>query len=110
MATLRNPADGLRYGCVSRVQLFGSAAAAPFYNCLSRAIASLACGNLRIPFIGYYEGAGVVAPRPLVKIAVRSFTELNGELFFMFKEYKSQAGSLLEPQGLQSALYKVATK
>ena len=43
VATLKNPSEGF----VSRTQLFGSTRAVLRYKCLSRVIASLACGFLK---------------------------------------------------------------
>ena len=52
-ATLRNYQDGLFFGFAPGTQLFGSAAAVLHYNSFSRLVASLICGVLRIPCIGY---------------------------------------------------------
>ena len=62
-ATLRNPVGRLPYGFAHRTQLFGSAAPACHYNCLSRAIASLRRRHMRIPRIGCYDDFGIAVTK-----------------------------------------------
>ena len=76
--TLPCPRDGRRYDFIPRTQLFGSAAAVPFYNCLSRVVASPACRYLIIPCIGFRDDFGIVAPKALLHLAFRSPAMLRG--------------------------------
>lgn len=63
----------------------------------------LACRYLEIPFIGYDDDFGLVAPRDLVELALRTFTKFNDELVIMPKKDISGADSLLKGFGSQSA-------
>ena len=61
IVTLSHPTDGPRYGFSPRAQVFGAAAAAPHYNCVSRVIGSLACRISKIPCVGFW---GILALSP----------------------------------------------
>ena len=98
--TLKDLAGGKWYGFIPRTQLFGSAAAALRYNCLSRVIASLACRILEIPCVGYYDDFGVILPECLVKDGLAVFTSFNKALMIISKDSKSEYGTLLEFLGL----------
>ena len=96
VVTPLNPIDGRQFGFILRRQLFGSAATGLHYNCVSRAIASLAFRYLKIPRIGYYRYYWIVAPRPLIKLALKSCARFSGVLVIVHEKLKSAAGPMLE--------------
>ena len=103
VVTLKDPADGPWRGFIPLPQLFGSAAAVLHYNCFPRAIASLSCGVLKAPCIGYYDVFGIVAPSCFVGVALEAFTEPNKALPVALQTHKSEAGSSSEFLGLAAS-------
>ena len=53
-----------------------------------------------IPWVGYFDDFGIVAPRPLNKFAVKSFASFNDDLFVMLEKLRSGSGPTLQSLGL----------
>ena len=94
-----NPKDGLWYGAFPGTQLFGSTAAVLHFACLCRATGPLACRFSEIPRIGRCDDFGGVAPKPLVKKALRTSMTFHDALFFGLKKLQLEAGSMMEWSG-----------
>ena len=85
---------------ILQTQLFGPAAAGQHYTCVPTVIASLPRRFPRLPYVGYYDDFGLLAPTLLVHSPLKTFTNFKGCLEIILQKNKSEAGSRLEFLGL----------
>ena len=90
--TLRGPQSGDLRAFLPNANLLGRAATGPRYRCLSRNIAALATGLLKIPTIGYFGDFGFTTPLQLNEEARLACAELESS--------KSARSQILEVLGL----------
>ena len=85
-----HPVDGEWRGFFPRTQLFGPTAAVQRYSCLSRVLASLTCGALKVSRIGYYDDFGVISPECLIEPALDVFASSLKAFVIIPQENKSE--------------------
>ena len=74
LVTLRNPADGIRYGFWPRALLFGASAAVLHYNAFSRIVAILANKIFGAPIVNYFDDLGFLLPTSIGMIGLTDFS------------------------------------
>ena len=98
--TLRGPISLRRFSFLPRTLIFGSTSAVLRYNCLSRIVASLRCGILGIPCLGYFDDFGTLMFSDLEKTALRAFIDLNEVFGIKVKLSKCDFGRSLAFLGI----------
>ena len=81
---------------IPQAKWFGSTPAVLHYNEVSRVMATIAVGWLRIPCLGYPDDIGIVAAESAIQGALAAFTDLNDIFGFELRIEAPQRGTQME--------------